>query len=546
MTAPNIPSQAGTAPTNLAALDSWLLGDGQYVFVLKMVVTDLASGTVTLYAATDTYRGAAAAPRLIMPESLRVSVLNTGFGLPSEGASAVDKSDAPAIDWDMFRAGQMAYGGFQLRNNDGQIDSWGDGSTYGWGDAECSLLFGAITDAVGSLETMLTFKVRNEPEWAFDAEGNSVLQFSVKSGAVNPNGRIRTDVFAGTGGNEGGDDLEGRSTGVLLGRYDNIEPAMLADGNLGYMIDPDKCDALDAVYQRGFSVGTAGTDWTDNVATDGSFDLVRIPNFGPVTCDAKGFTGAGRTGATSDWSLSANFTILATDFGGTTATTAGLSEVGGVWLPPGADARFETELHKSILPLGFYWVAQDGTQLYAGELGSPEDGSSAQTYTEKHIASIERVASPPPVWQVRVGWRPLGVTIDGIETGGPVTEAEIARLKVASRYAVATDSSVQDDYPQAIAVTIHSSLFVEANADTLAAELLAILKVRRDVYRARVVRHPLAVWIGQIATLDLSNVGSGLSVYGLDTAKKVLCTGWDIRFAEQDPNASTFVLECWG
>ena len=74
---------------------------------------------------------------------------------------------------------------------------------------------------------------------------------------------------------EGNADLEGQSKPVLVGKVDSVEPAYLKDGNLGYLIDPDKVDALLAsgtgvgdkeVFQGGRSVGVAGTDYTSSEA----------------------------------------------------------------------------------------------------------------------------------------------------------------------------------------------------------------------------------------------------------------------------------------
>jgi len=535
MTAPNIPSQTTTAPSNIADFDAWLVGDGSFVFVLKLEPTDLAGGTATLYYSTGIFRDADAKPRLVMPSSIRLSVLNDGFGTRLR--------DDGRVDFDLIRPGQITYGGFSLLNQDGELDSLP--ASYGWGDADCTLLFGAVTDTLASLKKHMGFKVLGEPKWGFDSSGNSALRFDVKSPIINPNGPVEPTVFSGTGGNSGGEDLEGQSKPVLIGKYRNIEPAFLKDGSLGYMIDPAKCDSLSEVYQNGRPVGSGY--FTDNVTTDGTFNLDSIPNFGPITCDAVGWTGAGRVGSTGDESLAANFKILVEDYGGAAApTTAGLSEDGGVWLPPGAEARFEEELIKSIQPLGMYWPAQDASKLYAGELGSPEDGTSDQTYTHAHIDSVDRVASPPPAFEVRVGWQPLGTVLSGLDASGAVTEAEIARLTTEYRYVKAADATVQTDYPNAIAVTVNSSLYVEANASTLATELLNILKVKRDVLKVKVSRHPLAVWIGQIVTLDLSAKGDGISKYGLDTPKKFMVTGWDVRFGSADPNAGSFVMEVWG
>ncbi len=548
MTAPNIPSQTATAPANLATLDSWWLrGGASGVFVLKMQPTDLAGGTATLYGSTDTFRGAKAYPRLRVP-SLEISILNRGWGL-----AGTAEGEGP-VDYDQFKTGQMTYGSFYLINNDGTLDSWPD--SYGWGDADCELLFGEKDDALGDLEVLAAFKVLDEPDWSTDEEGQSILEFQTKSAVVNPNGRIVTDVFAGSGGNEGGQDLEGQSKPRLYGKHDNINPPPLSDGNNGYMIDPEKVDSLLAsggatagdqkVFQAGYPVGVAGTDYTDNVATDGTVDLARIPNTGPITVNANGWTGAGRTASALDYSLAANFTGLVVDQAGAAApTVAGLTENGGVWLPAGADARYAEWLQRAIRPLGIYWTAQDGSKLYAGEIGSPEDVATPDaTYTAKHISRIDKRQSPPPVWQVRLGWRPLGVAL---EASAAATEAEKARLAAPSRYVVAEDTSVKTDYPNALAITVETSLYVAGDASTLATELLNILKVKRDIFDVTMRRHPMALWIGQTAKIDLSDAPADMATYGLETTpKQMMVTGQAFSVGDEDPSNSSFRMEVWG
>lgn len=538
MTAPNFPSQ--TAPSNIADLDDALAGGTtKRLFVLKLEPMILAGGSATLYLATRKYPGADAKPRLVMPQEMTISILNAAFGTgqrPEDGR----------LDLEQFRAGELTIGGFMARNQDGELDAWVDGSTYGWAGTPATLLFGDVTDAVGSLVKFMGFRVRDEPTWAFNESGDSNIAWSVKAPVVAPNGLVREAVFAGTGGNEGGADAEGRSKPVLVGKVDNVNPFPLNDGNNGYMIDPDKVDSIDKLYERGVDVGAAGTDYTDNGATDGTFDLTNQPQ-GVITADAKGWTGAGRTGATSDYSLKANFIIFAEDFGGATSTSAaGLTEDGGVWLPAGADARQSEVLQRSIRPLGVYFPSQDVTKLVVGEIGTPSDGTSDKTYTAAHIDAIERMPSAPAAWQVRLGYRPHGITVEALE-GGLLSEAEIARLSAEYRYVKAEDTGVQTDYPDAIALDALSTLYNEADAITLATELLNIYKVPKDIFRVRLSRHPLAVWLGQIVTIDLSSeAGKGKALYGLDTPRKMMVTGWSVQFGETDVHGGSYVMECWG
>jgi hypothetical protein len=516
MAAPNIPSQ--TLPANVADLDSWVIGNGKFVWVMKMEPTDLAGSTATLYASTDTYRAKASPPRLVLP-SMSISVLNDSFGLTTTDGR---------VDLNQFRAGQLAYGGFEIINTDGQYDSWV--TSYGWSDAKCTLLFGQDGS---TLREFLTVKVVAEPEYDID-----VIRFRVKGAEINPNGQIITDTFDGDG-TPSANQLEGRSyhegmtVPALVGKVDNIAPILIDPDNLTYLIDHtgDGIDALATVYEGGYDLETdpSPVAFTATLAT-GSFDLEASPTW-RITCDA---TGAARHGA-GDYTLATNFRTLVEDFGGgATPTTAGLGEDGGFYIEAGANARFEDFLHYSIQPLGFYWTAQDGAKLYAGEIGNPADGTSVKTLTDAHIKSIDRQQTAPPAWEVRVGYRPLHVTLS--DFAGVLSDDmdEMARLSTPSRHVRANDSSVLTNYPNALSIQAESSLYDEADASTLASELLAIYKVKRDILRVELVRHPMCAWIGQIVEIKFPR-------YGLTNGKKYMVTGWEI-----DLNSRRFVLECWG
>lgn len=542
MAAPNIPSQ--TAPSNIADLDAALAGEGDKLFLFRWEPTDIVagSGTQTLYLSTKIYRGADAKPRLVMPSSLDISILSGTFGSKTARADGT-------VDLDFFRATELAIGGLSARNEDGELDSWIDSSLYGWGDADGTLLFGDVTDAVGSLVEILTVKAVQAPKAFFDERGRAFLQWQVKSPVLNPNGPIRPAVFAGTGGLEGGDDIEGDTKPLLVGKVDVLDPVFLKDGNLGHLIDGDKVDAIDDVHEGGNSVGSAY--WTDNGSTDGTFDLDHQPQ-AIITADAKGWTGAGRVGTTGVYTLAANLKILAELGGVSTVSTAGLGEDGGLWVPSAANERFENVLDKVVRPLGIGpWPAQDGSGLVAGELGSPEDAvSTDRTFTGAHIAGIDIEPAGPPAWKVAVGWRPLGRPLEPSEAVGILTEADLAKFTNPIRWSApagAEDSTIKDDDPNALYLQAWSTLYDEADAATLAAELFDIYKVQRYVYRVRLVRHPLSVWIGQVVTLDLSGeAGKGKPTYGLDTPKQVMVTGWSVRFGAQDLHGGSFVMECWG
>ena len=511
--APNAPAAAGPGATALANLDNWLLGDSSVVFLAKMTVRDIGTGSKVLYAQVSERRNpnlAGAWPRLILP-GVSVSVINSSFGRP-------DSIDS-RVNYEQFRAGKLQFGSFEIINTDGTLDAWT--SDYSWADAEVLLQVGLETDALGSFKTLMPMMVLSEPTWTL--RGN--LRFLVKGASgVNLNRPIQETTFAGTGGLEGGADLTGKTKPILIGKKDNIRPVLVDSSTVKYMIDPDGVASIGTVYEGGLSVGGGVT----KSAANGWFTLDTVPTE-VITCDA---TGKDRrsVGATANevWNL---IDSVVQDFaGGAAISRAGMAYDGGVYLETGGSRTYESVMTELARPSGIYYPAQDNSKIHLAELfgGSP---TSAFTYTDKHIESIDRLETAPPVYSFRVGYRPLDHLLSNILPG--VTDAEKDRLSAEHRFYEADDATVLTDFANGIAVESLSSLYDLADATSTGDSLLTLLKSFRNIYRIRLARHPLAAWLLALVTIDID-------AFDFSGGKDVMVVGWDIDLADRGFSMTVF------
>lgn len=512
--APNAPANTGPGATALANIDDWLLGAMNVVFLAKFTVREVGVGSATLYGAVGEKRNPntpGAYPRLKLP-SVSISMVNQSFGRRVEPGERVS--------YEQFRADQLEYGRFEMINVDGELDAWE--SDYSWANAEMLLQVGLDTDLLASFKTIMAMMVVAEPTWTL--RGNLVFQVKGAAG-INLNAPVQTATFAGTGGLEGGADLEGKTKPYLFGAVDNLRPALVDAANLKYLIDPDGVTSIGTVYEAGVSAATTTKD-----TANGWFTLTAAPNE-VVTCDAVG-KDRRSTGASKGevWNL---IDEVVQDFAGESAISrAGMAYDGGLYLESGGSRTYEDVLTTLARPSGIYYPAQDNANLHLGEIfgGTP---TPVLTYTDAEIVNIRRLETAPPVHSFRVGYKELGYLNPKLLSG--VSASERARLSEPRRFGGnGDDATVLTDYANAIAVESFSALYDLADSQSTEAALLALLDEKRNIYEIELARKPMQAWILELVTIDID-------AYDFSGGKDVMVVGWTV-----DLEAKRFTMQAFG
>jgi hypothetical protein len=167
-------------------------------------------------------------------------------------------------------------------------------------------------------------------------------------------------------------------------------------------------------------------------------------------------------------------------------------------------------------------------------------GTAVGTITATEIIQIERVASRDPgvgvpAWKAKVGYRKLQRTLPDLSS--TVADFRKAFFTEEYRRVEANDTAVQAVNLTSPELEFLTVLSAEADANTEAARLLAIYKVRRDMYEVTVrVDSGLAnvIDLGKIVTLQINR-------FGMTAGKKFLIIG-----VRTNMRAYHFELTLWG
>lgn len=366
---------------------------------------------------------------------------------------------------------------------------------------------------------------------------------------------LQTSRYGGTNalpaGTDGtADDRKGQPKPRIYGAVKNVAPVLVNTSRLIYQIHDGALQAVGAVYDRGAAL-TAGTAYTSesDMQTNapsagqyrvwlagGMFRLGSLPT-GQVTADAtEGAAAANRyagallsriaqqMGLTSGEVSAADVSAL---------DTAAPYELGAAVQGDETALAVMSRIAESV---GAWFGFDRLGVLRMGRLVAPS-GTPATDLTEISITSLERVAQDAlPVWRVVLGWG-RNETVQAGDLAGSVTAARRAWLAEAVRTTAAEDAAVKNRYKLAGELRRDTLLVTQANADTEAARLLALYKVRRDTFkvRARLSADEVeSIDLGQVVRLTWHR-------YGLASGRLFVVTG-----LRQDFERDAVEVTLWG
>ena len=338
-----------------------------------------------------------------------------------------------------------------------------------------------------------------------------VVRFDVRDALDNLDVPLQTTYYAGTGGNEGGDDLAGKPKPILFGQAFNI-PAVLVDAaNNVYQVAAHQINAVTAVRDRGVALnaapsGVAGLGEYEVDLATGLITLGGSPD-GEVTVDAQGHASPTYVSTTASILLR-----VLQSFAGLDATEIDLPSFAtlesdstatvGLWI--GTESRTIADVIDELLGgIGAFGAVTRAGKISASVFKVPS-GAPVEL-TQDHIIEIERDQFPsaiyPPSWRQSVGWqRNYQVQTD---IAGSVDDATRAAISQPYRIAAAADASQQIAHLLARDVEFVPSLFAsESDASTEASRLQALYGVVRSVYRVRLGRVGFGLELGSVVSID--------------------------------------------
>jgi len=528
---------ATISATTKATIESWLgagSGTAPVDFVLEVAPILVSTSTVTtLYFSAYGYRNAPkdSPARFELPSSLSVSVINDTLG--RERGEGV-------VDLDQFKPGQINSGTFRLLNADHELDTLK--TLYSWGDAEAKIMVGFKNEAYANYEAVWTFFVERDPVASFP-----YLEFGTKSAVFNVNLPAQSDLFAGSGGLEGGSSLKGKPKPKTFGEVYSVQGARVGGtASPQYLFDPDGVNSIDKGYEGGHPDTTLHGGYSENLGA-GHATLGAEPQ-GDATFDVKGQKFDG--GSYSDLQGKIADEILTSE--GLTGFSAGdisdfATDTGspnaGIHLSHEREWRIGEALQWILGKRATFFPDQDGAAPRMVVVKEPSGETASETYAGKsagqraedgaHIKSIRMVPLSPPAYHVSLGFQELWK-----RPGQLFTEdaSEIDRQSEPRQYATATDATVQTDYPNAVRLFAPSPLADSTEAGTEASNLLTLFKVPRVLLEVDLCRKFFHSWIGDYVTVKFDR-------YGLDSGQNFLVVGFR---ASLNPTSRRFTMLCWG
>jgi hypothetical protein len=324
------------------------------------------------------------------------------------------------------------------------------------------------------------------------------------------------NVYAGTNsgpdGVEGGESLKGKRKAVCLGPCKNVKAEIVNTSSLMLQFNDGAVEDLGNFRHNG-APWARGQDFS----TLAGLKAATVPAATVATCLAAGFGKAGsrptgiltadvkgmKAGGVYRDTLAGLLRYLLTAHGGIPETDLVLSSFDTLEAarPGKVDLRVDND--ETILSAcdrlcasGLAWYAQDEFgKIHVGKLGLPAGPALATVEDVLRSEALERLPHQVtedgmPAWRVTVKWGENHTVQEKTSLAAVLTEdaaqaAYVEWLGKQWRTAVAEDSTVKTAYPNAKEIEVETRLTSQADADALAAEILAMFKVPRDFWRIK-------------------------------------------------------------
>ncbi len=514
-----------------------LLADANAALVLLLEVSPGTEGDPTGVLVTlsdrgfisepgDTPPNIAYLPRLSVPMNYEVQL-----PLPDAGESL----------------GSIGFGAIEILNQDGRftnetLKSWegrealikivGTFNVGRWNEATL-----ALSDAGIALRATVDHV----------AQENGIISLSLREGlSARLDAELQTSRYLGTGGDEGPASLEGRPKPLCFGAPENVAPVLIDPVLLIYQIHERSMQAIQFVRDGGILLVALGervplSSWTpvaSSFVTDlatGKFRLGSPPE-GLVTSDPKGDNVGGYVDDTQRivrralaWKAGIDDPdeLDLPSFTGFSSTA-----IVGVFLDDDTSA---IDFLSGMLAACDAWGVPTREAWYRiGSFVAPENASPVVDLDDSTLSNITEQTGAAPAYRVKIGYRPMSTVQDPDGLLGAVDPEMRQLYSNKLRYSVAEDLGVKTLHRSAREVTLDTLMASKMDADTLAASLLARLKVRRNIYRARNEGTLFKLKAGDVVRVTSSDAN-------LSSGKQL----WIASIAEI-PHDGSIELELWG
>lgn len=358
------------------------------------------------------------------------------------------------------------------------------------------------------------------------------------------------NVYAGTGGVEGAEDLQGKRKPRIFGHADNVSAPLVIASSLAYQLNDGPIEAVSAAYVRGVAL----TPTTDHASVT-AMNAASLSAGQFATCLSAGWAriavASGAETGQVTWDVQGEATDGA--FAETTGaivrrlltTAAGLDDPGdlvevsfdrldtdqpapvGYVIPVGDDQTVRDAVGRLMAAIGGWCGANRRGRFEVRRFDAPS-GVPTGGYDKRVIADVQRVALPsdvsPPPWRVKIGWG-RNHTVQTTDLAGAVPVARRAYLAAAIRYASDQDNNIRLTFPPGAEMVVDGYFRDEADALAEASRRLALFGEPRELYAVSLAERLYIHEPGEVVRVSFDR-------YGLDDGR--LCTVVRVRESQSE------------
>lgn len=443
---------------------------------------------------------------------------------------------------------RLEIGEIVLPNVDGQYDAWvnysfdglpitiraGEGGPY---PNAFPVLLAGTAEGVEASFSQVVIRLRDK-QYIFEQPARTVLY-----GGTNV-------LPAGLDGVPG--DLKGKPRPVALGKVLNVAPPMVNTSRLIYEVGA--CQSVDAVYDGGAAL-TAGAPYASQADMEanapaagffrawpaGGYFRLGLDPSAQLTADlTQGASAAERTAGQvlKRLALAAGLSSAEVSAADVAALDAANSAEVGVWLDD-ASMTFARAMDAVAASVGAWYGFDGAGVLRMGRLAAPTGAPALTLYEGDYLDGLER--RPPrdngrPVWSVTVNHSKIwAVQESGLL--GSVSAERRGYLQQQYRAANAQDAAIKTQWKMAETLEVDTVLTSAAAAEAEAARLLALHKVRRDIFDV-----PVPLELFAAAGLRLMDVVAVQGTrFGMQAGRSFRLIGIGLNTAD-----NTATLTLWG
>lgn len=367
---------------------------------------------------------------------------------------------------------------------------------------------------------------------------DALVRLHVRDRRYGLDRRLQQDLYAGSGGVEGGEAAAGRPKPLLWGRCLNVRPVPIDPALLVWQVSVGPILAVDAVYDRAAALAhdadypdwdalAAATVPAGSYATCLTLGLIRLgaPPDGLVTADARGRIVAGLgyvdtvdTVARAILRVDAAVPAARID-AGSWAQLAGLGGEIGWHVSADEAPSVEETLDAIVRRAGGYWGTDRRGRLRAGRLVPPEARTPSFRFDAASALAFRLIETRKARWRERVGYARNWTLQRGEDIAAGVDQLRKQRIAQESEIATAADIDVRVRHPDAIDGLL-PALFTGAGPATALAERLVALHGRdRGLWQLDLPRSAHALDLGMVISVTwprLAPAGRTLVVVCID------------------------------